>query len=200
MKIETQRNFVAANIALLYDYKLNDIYREVWLAKFGQTFRVESNRTHGRGYEVKGLGRTFVDPDHETVEDAVARVTEVFNEHYEDRQSLDLYNELDGVAYRFTHIEMGESTRLKRGDHDLPRILGVLQYVATGEIAKDYKVVNEFIDTNDARESFGLKAFSGTFCGLQLKGFKNGRLDVSGLSSDQQGRLAHVYNLANKRF
>lgn len=75
-------------------------------------------------------------------------------------------------------------------------VIYILGYLINGQFSDDYSDSQNWLIANKINPD--LSAYQFTYEGIHVKGFLNGRIDVSGLNQEQKKRLKELFELKDK--
>lgn len=90
------------------------------------------------------------------------------------------YNQLNSIitSYYLRHQKGNSYTVSSMEGYFLPSLMIFLDYITKGKIAHDLAAVHKWLEDNDLKKAIYSTQFAFEYNGVQIKKFKNGRLDL----------------------
>lgn len=197
-------NFVVSNLKMLDSYDLEKIYKDLFNKKARKQIGVYFNdrgETEKLRLSKKCDGYfTSVNFALNYYESIEANEAQLSDELMKKGVTLEEFKNYDDFSYVFSSCYLrkdGEHYTISN-EHSANSLINFMRFVVNGHTDENMKEANEFCDKNGLR--YDSHAYEVTLENITLKKFKNGRLDIKGLTEAQEqtiNRYLEVKKLLN---
>lgn len=207
MKLKKQYEFIAENIHFLDEYTTRDLFHKLYAKKFRSATDIyldDNGKLDGVTIVVTDKARGYSttknwEVDFEkTIEQNVADLTAILISRGITMKEFMVWLEVRSI-YRSYYLRRSEKS-FTMHHNGTASLVYLLRYLTTGKCDENLKESHDFMEANNIRYNTG--AYEFTLSNIKVKLFMNGRLDIKGLTPEQEkqiDRFAEIYKAVERR-
>lgn len=196
--IRDKQIFVRKNVHVLSEYDLNKIHDAIYYKAFTEKTGIYCDSNSGHVMNVKyyvtdrnnvSTSRTYEVNTNITIEENLSAIKKILKEK---KVKIEEYKSYMEFRYLFeSHFfRRNESHFTIHGEYHLSSLINFLRFLINGIADKDLKESHDFMDAINIKHSD--QAYGFTMGDIAVKRLKNGKLDISGLT-DQQNKTINRF-------
>lgn len=192
-------NFVVSNLKMLDSYDLEKIYKDLFNKKArkqigiyfndkGETEKLRLSKKCDGYYTTGNFALNYYEP-------IEANESRLSDELMKRGVTLDEFKNYDDFNYLFSscYLRKDGEHYIISNEHSVNSLINFMRFIVNGHRDENLKEANEFCDKNGLR--YDSHAYEVTLENITLKKFKNGRLDIKGMTAEQEATLNRYFEI-----
>lgn len=168
------------------EYDIRDVAVKAIRKEFSKRYKIYLND--------KSIDRWNIN----TIEESIKSIYDKHIKIFGDMETARVFYEFISLRCSLHHItdkdiEIGRYTNSSNAE-----IINIVRYSITGNIEMDYSEAYKVLDNHVPRIKHDMHMFELHIDNVKIKSFKNGKVQITGLTQEQKDRLRYGFDVAEK--